>query len=126
MYDLILLTSGKRLVSSVRPIPISPCLMCITPGTNTLGEPKQWNFDASECRTQRVSFQLAKVVKYSLDWWSGYMFFVSIHSYHLHRDLILRVHEKFLLDYKMFGYDIDTALKLGGHRPLSASDSLRP
>ena len=37
----------------------------------------------------------------------------------LPRDLILRVHEKFLLDYKMFGYDIDTALKLGGHRPLS-------
>jgi len=38
----------------------------------------------------------------------------------LPRDLILRVHEKFLLDYKMFGYDIDTALKLGGHRPSSA------
>ena len=38
----------------------------------------------------------------------------------IYRDLILRVHEKFLLDYKMFGYDIDTALKLGGHRPSSA------
>jgi len=44
----------------------------------------------------------------------------------LPRDLILRVHEKFLLDYKMFGYDIDTALKMGGHRPLSATDSPRP
>ena len=63
----------KRLALAVRPIPISPCLVCITqPGTNTLGEPKQWNLNASECRTQRVSFQLAKVVKYSLDWWSGY------------------------------------------------------
>ena len=41
----------------------------------------------------------------------------------LPRDLILRVHEKFLLDYKMFGYDIDTALKLGGHRPLSSADN---
>merc|ERR1719397_594028 len=38
----------------------------------------------------------------------------------LPRDLILRVHEKFLLDYKMSGYDIDTALKLGGHKPSSA------
>jgi len=38
----------------------------------------------------------------------------------LPRDLILRVHEKFQLDYKMFGYDINTALKLGGHRPLIA------
>ena len=40
----------------------------------------------------------------------------------LPRDLILRVHQKFLLDYKMFGYDIDTALKLGGHKPLAGGN----
>ena len=36
----------------------------------------------------------------------------------LPRDLILRVHDKYSLDYTMFGYDINTALKMGGHRTL--------
>ena len=44
----------------------------------------------------------------------------------LPRDLILRVHQKFLLDYKMFGYDIDTALKLGGHKPLAGGNWCNP
>ena len=36
----------------------------------------------------------------------------------LPRDLILRVHNKYSLDYNMFGYDINTALRMGGHRTL--------
>jgi len=33
----------------------------------------------------------------------------------LPRELILRVHEKYRLDYQMFGYDINNSLELGGH-----------
>ena len=34
------------------------------------------------------------------------------------RSLLLRIHERYKLDYEMFGYSINTALKLGGHRTL--------
>ena len=34
------------------------------------------------------------------------------------RSLLLRVYERYKLDYEMFGYDINTALGLGGHDPL--------
>jgi len=35
------------------------------------------------------------------------------------RSLLLRIYERYRLDYDMFGYDINTSLKLGGHDPLS-------
>ena len=35
------------------------------------------------------------------------------------RSLLLRVYFRYRLDYEMFGYDINTALKLGGHLPVS-------
>ena len=34
------------------------------------------------------------------------------------RSLLVRVYERYKLDYEMFGYDINTALGLGGHDPL--------
>ena len=35
------------------------------------------------------------------------------------RQLLLRVYERYRLDYEMFGYDINSALALGGHDPIS-------
>jgi len=38
------------------------------------------------------------------------------------RSLLLRVFLRYRLDYEMFGYDINDALKLGGHKALSKDD----
>ena len=38
------------------------------------------------------------------------------------RSLLLRIYRKYFLDYEMFGYDINTALKLGGHQQISSSN----
>ena len=35
------------------------------------------------------------------------------------RSLLLRVYQRYRLDYEMFGYNINTALTLGGHQPLA-------
>jgi len=35
------------------------------------------------------------------------------------RSMMLRVFMKYRLDYEMFGYDINAALKLGGHKPVT-------
>ena len=34
------------------------------------------------------------------------------------RSLLLRVFQRYRLDYEMFGYSINTALRLGGHDPI--------
>lgn len=38
------------------------------------------------------------------------------------RQLLLRVYDRYSLDYEMFGYDINAALSLGGHDPYQGSD----
>ena len=39
------------------------------------------------------------------------------------RSLLLRIYSRYKLDYEMFGYDINTALRLGGHQGISLGAS---
>ena len=42
------------------------------------------------------------------------------------RSLLLKIYKRYRLDYEMFGYDINSALTLGGHDPVSTIWQGRP